>query len=91
MRWELADLKRDEAEMLAREVLGPEHAYAVPLIAAVARDCPFLLITGAIMVRDGTVDLRRLEGDRGLRSELLEFAIDTVARGPASRERARKC
>jgi transcriptional regulator with XRE-family HTH domain len=81
MRWELADLKRNEAEMLAREVLGAEHAYAAPLIAAVVGDCPFLLIAGAIMVRDGTVNLHRLEGDRGLRSELLEFAIDTLAPG----------
>jgi transcriptional regulator with XRE-family HTH domain len=80
-RWELADLKRGEAEMLAREVLGTEHAYAAPLIAAVARDCPFLLVTGAIMVREGTVDLRRLEGDDGLRRELVEFTIDTVASG----------
>jgi hypothetical protein len=81
MRWELADLTQGEAEMLAREVLGTGHAHAAPRLAAVARDCPFLLVTGAIMVRGGTVDLRRLEGDDWLRRELVEFAIDAVAPG----------
>jgi transcriptional regulator with XRE-family HTH domain len=80
-RWEVADLTQGEAEMLAGEVLGTEHAHAAPLLAAVARDCPFLLVTGAIMVREGTVDLRRLEGDDWLRRELVEFAIDAVAPG----------
>lgn len=80
-RWELADLKQGEAEMLAREVLGTGHANAAPRLAAVARDCPFLLVTGAVMVREGRVDLRRLEGDDWLRRELVEFAIDAVAQG----------
>ena len=53
-------------------MLGPQHAYAAPRLAAAARDCPFLLVTGAIMVREGAVDLRRFEGDDRLRRELIE-------------------
>lgn len=86
-RWELADLELAEAETLAREVLGPQHAYAAPRLAAVARDCPFLLVAGAIRVRAGTVELRRFEGDDRLRRELVELAGDPVAsRGTGTRE-----
>ena len=80
-RWELADLEVTDAEMLAGEILGAQYAYAAPRLAAVARDCPFLLVTGAIRVREGTVELRRLEGDDQLRRELVEFASDTAASG----------
>jgi hypothetical protein len=80
-RWELADLELPEAELLARTVLGPQCDYAAPRLAAVARDCPFLLVTGAIRVREGTIELQRFEGDDRLRRELVEFAGDAVASG----------
>jgi transcriptional regulator with XRE-family HTH domain len=80
-RWELADLELPEAEMLARAVLGPRHTYAAPRLAAAARDCPFLLVTGAIRVREGTLELQRFEGDDRLRRELVEFAGDAIAVG----------
>jgi transcriptional regulator with XRE-family HTH domain len=80
-RWELADLQLPEAEMLARAVLGPRHAYAALRLAAAARDCPFLLVTGAIRVREGTVELQRFEGDDRLRRELVEFVGDAVSAG----------
>jgi hypothetical protein len=67
--------------MLARAVLGPRHAYAALRLAAAARDCPFLLVTGAIRVREGTVELQRFEGDDRLRRELVEFVGDAVSAG----------
>ena len=78
-RWEVADLQLPEAEALAREVLGPENAYAAPRLAVAARDCPFLLVTGALLVRDGMVDLQRFEGDDRLRRELIESLADAVS------------
>jgi transcriptional regulator with XRE-family HTH domain len=78
-RAELDDLQLPEAEALAREVLGPERSYAAPQLAAAARDCPFLLVTGALLVRDGLVDLQRLEGDDRLRRELIESLADTAS------------
>jgi len=78
-RWELDDLTLPAAEALAGEVLGPEHSYAAPRLAAATRDCPFLLVTGALLVRDGMVDPRRLEGDDRLRRELIESLADAVS------------
>jgi transcriptional regulator with XRE-family HTH domain len=89
-RWELADLDMADAELLAREVLGPQHAHAAGRLAAVARDCPFLLVTGAIMVRDGTVKLHRLEGDDRLRRELVELAGETVSPGGTDQPEVRE-
>ncbi|MGH3829755.1 MAG: helix-turn-helix domain-containing protein [Pseudonocardiaceae bacterium] len=80
-RWELPDLELADAEALAREVLGPAHTYAAPRLAAAARDCPFLLVTGAILVREGTVDLGHFEGDDHLRREVIESLADAVSSG----------
>ncbi len=89
-RWELADLQLPEAQALAREVLGPQHAYAAPRLAAAARDCPFLLVTGAILVREDAVDLRRFEGDDRLRRELIESLTDTISSGGTDQPEVRE-
>jgi hypothetical protein len=78
-RWEFDDLQLPAAEALAREALGPENSYAAPRLAVAARDCPFLLVTGALLVRDGVVDLQRFEGDDRLRRELIESLADAVS------------
>ena len=89
-RWELADLQLPEAQALAREVLGPQHAYAAPRLAAVARDCPFLLVTGAILVREDAVELHRFEGDDRLRRELIESLADTISSGATDQPEVRE-
>ena len=89
-RWELADLQLPEAEALAREVLGPQHAYAAPRLATAARDCPFLLVTGALLVRDGAVQLQRFEGDDRLRRELIESLADTISSGMSDQPEVRE-
>ncbi len=80
-RWELTDLQLADAEALAQQVLGPQHAYAAPRLAVAARDCPFLLVTGANLVRQGTIELRRFEGDDHLRREVIESLADTISSG----------
>lgn len=89
-RWELSDLQVPAAEALANEVLGPEHAFAAPRLAAVARDCPFLLVTGAILVRDGQIELQRVEGDEQLRRELTESLADTISSGTTDQPEVRE-
>ncbi len=89
-RWELADLQLPAAEALAHEVLGPEHFYAAPRLAAAAHDCPFLLVTGALLVRDGMVDLQRFEGDDRLRRELIESLADTISSGATDQPEVRE-
>ena len=37
-----------EAEALVRAVLGQQHAYAARRLATATRDCPYLLVTGAL-------------------------------------------
>jgi hypothetical protein len=66
-RWALDDLQLAEAEALAREVLGPQHACAAPRLARAASDCPFLLVTGAILVREERIEPHHVEGDEQLR------------------------
>jgi hypothetical protein len=89
-RWELDDLQLPAAETLACEVLGPEHSYAASRLAAAARDCPFLLVTGALLVRDGVVDLQRFEGDDRLRRELIESLADAVSSGATDQPEVRE-
>jgi transcriptional regulator with XRE-family HTH domain len=89
MRWELDDLQLSAAEALAREVLGPDSSNAAPRLAAAARDCPFLLVTGALLIRDGMIDLHQFEGDDRLRQELIESLADTVPLRPADQAEAR--
>ncbi len=89
VRWELPDLPLADAEALAREVLGPQHAHAAPRLAVAVRDCPFLLVTGANMVRKGTVELRRFEGDDHLRREVIESLADTISSGTTDQPEVR--
>lgn len=89
-RWELADLGPPEAEALVREVLGPQHVYAAPRLAAAARDCPFLLVAGALLVRDGALELHRFEGDDRLRRELIESLADPVSSGATDQPEIRR-
>jgi transcriptional regulator with XRE-family HTH domain len=89
-RWELTDLALREAEALVRAVLGPQYAYAVRRLASATRDCPFLLVTGALLVRDGVVELRRFEGDDRLRRELIESLADTTSPGATDQSEVRE-
>jgi transcriptional regulator with XRE-family HTH domain len=88
--WELADLAQLEAETLARAVLGLQHSYAAPRLAGATRDCPFLLVTGALLVRDGLVELQRFEGDDRLRRELIESLADTISAGATDQPEVRR-
>ena len=52
----IADLSLEDAESLACEALG-DHATGgrVESLARIGYDCPFLIITGAHLVRSGTL------------------------------------
>ena len=88
--WELTDLALPEAEALARAVLGPQHAYAARRLASATRDCPFLLVTGALLVRDGVVELQSFEGDDRLRRELIESLAATISHGATDQPEVRE-
>lgn len=88
-RWVLTDLSLADATALAREVLGPEHGNVAARLALVTRDCPFLLVTGANLIRDGAIDVRHLEGDDYLRREVIETMVDTVSSDAADQPEVR--
>ncbi len=88
--WELADLELSDAEALAREVLGAQHGKAAPRLAAATRDCPFLLVTGAMLIQDGVVEIGRLEGDDRIRRELIESLAETISSGASDQPELRR-
>ncbi|WP_152627916.1 hypothetical protein [Streptacidiphilus neutrinimicus] len=76
---EVGDLELEDAESLAREVLDEaNHGYALRLAAA-ARDCPLLIVTGAALINRGDLDPRRFEGEQQLHVELTRRLADALA------------
>lgn len=71
-RRDLDDLTVADAEILAICVLGPACARFAPRLAHAARDCPLLLVSGAELIKQGTLDPDQLEGDTRLRRELTD-------------------
>lgn len=76
------DLAIEDAESLAREALG-DHAAAgrVESLARIGYDCPFLIITGAHLVRSGTLSDADLASQTALRREILGRFTDLVLSG----------
>lgn len=78
-RRELADLTVLEAEKLAREALGPGFAHLALRLAHAARDCPLLLVAGADLIKEGTLDPAHIEDDERLRLELTDMYADVIS------------
>ncbi|GGZ55576.1 ATP-binding protein [Streptomyces subrutilus] len=67
---EIGDLEFQEALSLAGEILNEAGKFHAPRLAAAARDCPLLIVTGAALINGGALDPRRFEGDEQLHVEL---------------------
>lgn len=78
----VGDLSIEDAEPLAREALG-DHATdgRVESLARIGYDCPFLIITGAHLVRSGTLSDADLASQTALRHEILARFTDLVLSG----------
>lgn len=78
----VGDLSIEDAESLAREALG-DHATdgRVESLARIGYDCPFLIITGAHLVRSGTLSDADLASQTVLRREILARFTDLVLSG----------
>ncbi|MFJ9121259.1 hypothetical protein ACIRJO_37730 [Streptomyces sp. NPDC102394] len=76
---EIGDLEFDDAVSLAREVLDDAGQVYAPRLAAAARDCPLLIVTGAALINRGELDPRGFEGDEQLHVELTDRLADALA------------
>ncbi|QUQ64613.1 Restriction endonuclease [Kutzneria sp. CA-103260] len=78
--WELGDLTVHDAESLAHAVLGPDIAPQVAQwLAALAPDCPLLIVVGATLITRGLLDPARLEASDDVRTEILRMFGTVVA------------
>lgn len=78
----VGDLSIDDAESLASEALG-DHATEgrVESLARIGYDCPFLIVTGAHLVRAGRLSDADLASQTALRREILARFTDLVLSG----------
>ncbi|MCX5075544.1 hypothetical protein OHA84_12930 [Streptomyces sp. NBC_00513] len=81
---DIEDLKFDEALSLAGEILDEAVRLHAPRLAAAARDCPLLIVTGAALINSGALDPRRFEGDEQLHLELTDRLAEALTADPAS-------
>jgi transcriptional regulator with XRE-family HTH domain len=81
--WTLDDLKVAEAEALAQEILGQKaNPAVVRRLAAVAPDCPLLIVVGATLIKRGQLDPGLLESSDSIRAEILTRFRDVVVADP---------
>lgn len=81
---EIGDLEFDDALSLASEILDEAVRLHAPRLAAAARDCPLLIVTGAALINSGAVDPQRFEGDEQLHLELTDRLAEALTADPAS-------
>ncbi|MFD9280295.1 restriction endonuclease [Streptomyces mirabilis] len=70
--WSLAELSTTEATALAAEALGPGKQQLAARLAHAAKDCPLLLIAGAVQIREGRLTTSVLQTDEQIRQQLAE-------------------
>lgn len=72
--WEIEDLKFQEAEKLAQEILGKDFNQNVARrLANLTKDCPLITVVGAGLVKRGQLDVQRLESDDSIKEILSAF------------------
>ena len=78
--WCLDDLELTAAEALAAEALGPHASPALPQqLAALAPDCPLLIVVGGALIDRGRLDPARLAFGAAFREEIMTAFRDAVA------------
>lgn len=75
---DLGDLEFQDALLLAGEILNEAARFHAPRLAAAARDCPLLIVTGAALINGGVLDPRRFEGDEQLHVELTDRLAEAL-------------
>jgi len=81
--WTLDDLLTTEAETLAQQILGQQaNPAVVRRLAAIASDCPLLIVVGATLIKRGQLDPGLLESSDSIRMEILTRFRDAVVADP---------
>ncbi|MFB7782249.1 hypothetical protein ACFC1D_05995 [Streptomyces vinaceus] len=80
--WLLGELSVTEAAALATEALGPSKAHLALVLARAAKDCPLILLTAAVQLRDGTLSTSVLNTDEHIRRQLSDAFLRAAV--PAS-------
>jgi hypothetical protein len=75
---ELADLTDDQAEELAREVLGPSHSANARALAQIGGRSPLVIVAGGRLIASGNVDLTRLTTDTEFRNAVFNRFIEEL-------------
>ncbi|WP_327389237.1 helix-turn-helix domain-containing protein [Streptomyces microflavus] len=70
--WSLKELSTSEATALAAEALGPGKQQLASRLAHAAKDCPLLLIAGAVQIREGRLTTSVLQTDGQIRQQLAD-------------------
>jgi hypothetical protein len=83
---EIGDLEFDDALSLAGEILEDAARGYAPRLAKAARDCPLLIVTGAALINNGSLDPRGFEGDEQLHLELTDRLAEALTADSASEQ-----
>lgn len=70
--WSLKELSTTEATALAAEVLGADKQQLAARLAHAAKDCPLLLVAGAVQIREGRLTTSVLQTDEQIRQQLAD-------------------
>jgi hypothetical protein len=70
--WSLKELSTSEATALAAEALGPDKQQLAARLAHAAKDCPLLLVAGAVQIREGRLTTSVLQTDGQVRQQLAD-------------------
>ncbi|MFJ3642751.1 hypothetical protein ACIPRD_23720 [Streptomyces sp. NPDC090108] len=81
---EIGGLEFDDALSLASEILDEAVQRHAPRLAAAARDCPLLIVTGAALINAGALDPQRFEGGEQLHLELTDRLAEALTADPVS-------
>lgn len=82
----LSPLEPTEAEALAREVLGPEHAAHAPALAAASAGHPFVIVLGGRLIQEGALHPVALDPAADLAARVRAIrAVAALARSIARR------
>ncbi|MEV1198845.1 helix-turn-helix domain-containing protein [Microbispora rosea] len=82
--WTLGDLKRQEAEALACEILElPVEAPLAQRLALAAPDCPLLIVVGATLIKRGQLAPDLVESSDVIRSEIMNRLQEAIVVDPA--------
>lgn len=84
--FEIDDLRFEDAESLAREILGSGSNKAVSRsIADISRDCPLITVVGAGLIKRGILTPSQIDSNEEIRSEILRRFKDSIVAGAYGR------